>query len=591
MVPRLCTLVAVTFARATDYYIDPSGSNDLQTFDNAISAANPGDTIYVHGGTYNLSSTISITKSGNSVNPIKMIAVPGETPILDFSAQSLSSSNRGLALSTGADWWCIKGLAIEHAGDNGFYTGANYGVFEQMVTRYNRDSGFQIHDSASYNLILNCDSYENYDAPTLGENADGFAAKSPSVGPGNIFRGNRSWGNSDDGFDVYYTVNYGILVDNCWTFDNGIDIWGVGENYQGDGNGFKLGNPGGPSVVVNSLAVDNPHNGMDINGSTAAVKIFNSTSYGNSRNWRFDQPEPAQVLKNNISYQGTNSDNIVPAVSDSFNSWNGGVSLTNDDFESLTRVVNGIDLLKAPRQTDGSLPDLGGFLHLAASSDLIDAGTTISFVFNGITYNVPYNGMAPDLGAYETGVPAPALPGDYNGDDIVDAADYTVWRNNLNTSASLPNDETPGSVDGGDYEVWKSHFGQSLPGSGSASLSAVPEPGSASMIFAAALWLGSCRRERSVGRISMHGCGREGRQANGDVLRAVGERRAVADPFARIADDGLSGVHFEHAALVLDAQECPRERRKFPGTRAAAPARPSRRATSCGRRSPRRAAN
>ena len=121
---------------------------------------------------------------------------------------------------------------------------------------------------------------------------------------------------------------------NCWTFDNGIDLWGVGEFYQGDGNGYKLGNPGGPSVVVNSLAVDNAHNGMDINGSVAAVKVFNSTSFRNSRNWRFDQPISAQVLKNNISHPGDNFNSIDPAVSDSFNSWNAGL-LNNDDFESL----------------------------------------------------------------------------------------------------------------------------------------------------------------------------------------------------------------------------------------------------------------
>jgi hypothetical protein len=389
-------------------------------------------------------------------------------------------------LSTGADWWHIKGLTIEHAGDNGFYTGASYGRFEQMVTRFNRDSGFQIHDTASNNLILNCDSYENYDANNLGENSDGFAAKSSSVGPGNIFRGNRSWANSDDGFDVYYTVNYGILVDNNWAFDNGIDIWGVGENFRGDGNGFKLGNPGGPSVVINSLAVDNPHNGVDINGSTAAVKVFNTTSYSNdSKNWRFDLPISGQVLQNNISYAG-GPDDINPAVSDSYNSWNGGVTLTNADFQSLARFVDSVDLLKAPRQADGSLPDLGGFLKLAESSDLIDAGTPISFVFNGVTYNLPYDGLAPDLGAYEF-VVASGLLGDYNDNGEIDAADYTKWRDTMTGGGSLTNDPTPGTVDESDFTYWRAHFGEVLgSGAGSQSAAHVPEPSSFWLMLVAA---------------------------------------------------------------------------------------------------------
>jgi len=71
-----------------------------------------------------------------------------------------------------------------------------------------------------------------------------------------------------------------------------------------------------------------------------------------------------------------------------------------------------------------------------------------------------------------------SLLGDYNGDSIVDAADYVVWRDHLGTNANLPNDETPGTVDASDYAVWKSHFGQSA-GGGSVSEwghVAAPEP-------------------------------------------------------------------------------------------------------------------
>lgn len=58
------------------------------------------------------------------------------------------------------------------------------------------------------------------------------------------------------------------------------------------------------------------------------------------------------------------------------------------------------------------------------------------------------------------------LTGDFNGDGDVDAADYTVWRNGLD-SAFLQ----------ADYDVWKSHFGQTVggPGSGTGGFS-VPEP-------------------------------------------------------------------------------------------------------------------
>lgn len=49
--------------------------------------------------------------------------------------------------------------------------------------------------------------------------------------------------------------------------------------------------------------------------------------------------------------------------------------------------------------------------------------------------------------------------GDYSNDGKVDAADYTIWRDKLGSSATLPNDATPGSVTAADYDVWKAAFG------------------------------------------------------------------------------------------------------------------------------------
>ena len=78
---------------------------------------------------------------------------------------------------------------------------------------------------------------------------------------------------------------------------------------------------------------------------------------------------------------------------------------------------------------------------------------------------------------YEAYVPPVGVDGDYNNDGTVDAADYTVWRDALGTSTTLPHDPTPGTVDESDYTVWKSHFGQSA-GSGAvtAAPALVPEP-------------------------------------------------------------------------------------------------------------------
>ncbi len=72
------------------------------------------------------------------------------------------------------------------------------------------------------------------------------------------------------------------------------------------------------------------------------------------------------------------------------------------------------------------------------------------------------------------------LPGNFNQDGTVDAADYTVWRNGLGT-AYAPED----------YNVWKDHFGQTAGGAGAAtaSRSVVPEPSSLALSIVAVLAL------------------------------------------------------------------------------------------------------
>ena len=56
---------------------------------------------------------------------------------------------------------------------------------------------------------------------------------------------------------------------------------------------------------------------------------------------------------------------------------------------------------------------------------------------------------------------ADSLEGDYNENNSVDAADYTIWRNNFGTNFDLPNrgQGITGPVSGLDYNTWKSNFG------------------------------------------------------------------------------------------------------------------------------------
>ncbi|MEX2168968.1 MAG: hypothetical protein WD851_06640 [Pirellulales bacterium] len=85
-------------------------------------------------------------------------------------------------------------------------------------------------------------------------------------------------------------------------------------------------------------------------------------------------------------------------------------------------------------------------------------------------------------------VPPPLpLVGDYNGNHVVDAADYTIWRDTL---GSTTDDRADGIdddiIDTLDYQVWRQNFG--LGGGGGAV--AVPEPAGLLLALLCAAFLG-----------------------------------------------------------------------------------------------------
>jgi hypothetical protein len=72
--------------------------------------------------------------------------------------------------------------------------------------------------------------------------------------------------------------------------------------------------------------------------------------------------------------------------------------------------------------------------------------------------------------------PQQGLVGDYNSNNVVDAADYVVWRDSVG-GATLPNRDPAvvGLVGQADYGAWRARFGNAL-GAGVGSSAAVPEP-------------------------------------------------------------------------------------------------------------------
>ncbi|MGL4514418.1 MAG: beta strand repeat-containing protein [Lacipirellulaceae bacterium] len=87
------------------------------------------------------------------------------------------------------------------------------------------------------------------------------------------------------------------------------------------------------------------------------------------------------------------------------------------------------------------------------------------------------------------------LPGDFNGDRIVNAADYTVWRDNLGSTEGslLSGNGNGGVIDQSDYTLWTTNYGAAAPSTSLAN--AVPEPTAAALALFASV-AASCSRRR-----------------------------------------------------------------------------------------------
>ena len=437
----LLLLASGTAVFAKTYYVAPTGGSDSYagtniaqpwaTWQKAFNTAQPGDTVYFRGGAWKgattapiLDPTISHGHNGTHAHPICFFNYPGEKPVLDCSSYTATNDKIALGIQN-VTYIKFRGLTVANcqqkvsgqwiSGISVLTCGNLY--FDQVSVTNTGGYGFWTSGYDTLYLV-NCDSYNNVDylASDPGNRSDGFQIASGSeVGDYTLITGCRSWQNSDDGFEI--NTEREVHFFNNWSFGNGRLVYGngigvkIGPSYLSDISKREFHN----NVVADNKGFGISHNFLDEGPPVAS--FYNNSIYKCSMgfnddpgDWLCSSRGGHTVHRNNIVYNVTDYQCYLEACvyqpevgpvynTADHNTWtklmvspfcqvNPAYNVTAADFVSLDTTG-----MSGPRASDGSLPATN-FMKLVSGSDLIDTGVDVG---------LPFNGSAPDLGAFEYG--------------------------------------------------------------------------------------------------------------------------------------------------------------------------------------------
>lgn len=431
------------FLHSTTYYISTTG-NDAN---NGTSLATPwrtlqkistispqpGDIFYIRAGVYNSGISgnpdflwIINNFNGTAANPILISAYPPDFPSggrITFNCLDFLHAHDTYGIQVvNSSWLIIRGIKCtgvpqqpssgggDYAVGNWFFTGNNHDITIDNCEAENSQTGYRIYNSSNL-TFNNCDAHymQNPYSPSPYGGSDGWGRyDAGNTSQNTVFNYCRSWWCSDDGWDLIRT-NGLATFNGCWSFWNGYlpGTFNIPPGGFADGSGYKYNLTNGDisstlRIVSNSsLAFWNTGEGFDQSDGQFMAQHYNCTSFHNGKTgfkFGYYAPNIPFVFKNNITYQNASQEeggSVSAGWVQATNSWN-GFSFGTSAFASLdTSGVSGA------RLANGNLPILP-FLHLANPGAFINTGTNVG---------LPFQGSAPDLGAFEytTSATSPTL--------------------------------------------------------------------------------------------------------------------------------------------------------------------------------------
>jgi hypothetical protein len=316
--------------------------------------------------------------------------------------------------------------------------------------------------------------------------------------------------------DVLSQQQNGRLVTGTGDFDH--DAWTLGLRvfHRDFGSTYAINNPG-----FNSIGAGSP----DMPAGASALPANQPLS------WDFLPMTIGDLSANLFYWNGQDSDGVAgftPADVKFGALPTPAYTLTLFDLNNVGHAVDGTNTFVPGGTIDNTASD--GFMHrhlfFFLQDNDGDSSTTPADGLYLLALHLKMPGLATSLPVFMIfGTPGSSvsaeddaalpwveqqlnLPGDFNQDGVVDAADYVLWRNTKGqTGVGLPADGNGNQiVDQADYDLWRANFGHTSqllvndnsPTGAAASRSSdvVPEPSTAWLFCIAWLVYGFKRKCR-----------------------------------------------------------------------------------------------
>jgi parallel beta-helix repeat protein/VCBS repeat-containing protein len=378
-------------------YVSTTGSDSnsgtstspVKSITRAAQLAQPGDTVMVHGGTYN--STVTISKSGTASAPITFKPVSGEHVIIDGSQTSSGST----LVTIDGDYVTFQGFEVRNAQKVGIslWTTHDSKVLNNDVHDSERAgiwAGGSTSTDSYNNLIDGNKVWHNVQENSGGSSSGGWAqAIGLYASDGTIIRNNTSYDNYGEGIGVQSTIGAkvtGNIVRDNYSMNIYLDNaqGAVAQNntvyHTYDTEFYRDGKPAWGIRIANEY-VDRPLPSKDIvvtNNILGGVGNVGYSTYGAntglsnstiSPNTVYSSPDPI-INGSGGSSSPTPVDHGVTAVNDQY-------SVTKD--KALTVDVSKGVLVNDTAEDGGKAATAGTFATTQGGS--LKLNTDGSFVY------------------------------------------------------------------------------------------------------------------------------------------------------------------------------------------------------------------